>query len=64
LRVKQLIEFLEELPQDARVFLDDEDYPEVDGCYVVDPKEFNGDEEDKPPVNAVLLEVTYPTEPE
>lgn len=56
--VKQLMAFLANMPDDATVRLDDEGYPEVDGCYLMDPKEFEGDIEDAPPENTVLLEMT------
>lgn len=61
MKVSQLIEFLQRLPPEASIHLDDDQYPAVDGCYLADPIEFNGDTQDAPPPNVVLLEVTYPT---
>jgi hypothetical protein len=62
MRVRQLIEFLSKLPQDAQVHVDDEHqaaFPSVDGCYVPDKEEF-----DELPSNVVVLELTYPKEDE
>jgi len=54
MKVKQLIEMLQKQSPDAKVYLDTENYPSVDGVY--NPVDFNGDEEDAPPINSVLLE--------
>lgn len=59
MRVRQLIDFLSRQPPEALVFVDDEGYPEVDGCYLADKAEFEGDAEDAPPLNAVILELTH-----
>jgi hypothetical protein len=65
MKVRKLIEFLQDLPQDAHVHLDDAEYPEVDGCFIPDPEEYADIEAaDKPPLDVVLLEVTYPKEKE
>ena len=53
--VQQLIELLKTRPQDAQVHIDDEGYPSVTG--VVREAVFEGDEEDTPPTNSVLLEI-------
>jgi hypothetical protein len=58
MKVKQLIEILTALNPDAAVHIDIDDYPTVDGAY--SPEDYSGDEEDRPPTDAVLLEISYP----
>jgi|GraSoiStandDraft_1057264.scaffolds.fasta_scaffold00114_23 hypothetical protein len=58
MKVRQLIEMLQNCNQDAEVRLDDDTYPAVDGCYPFNLDEFDGDAEDAPPENTVLLEIT------
>lgn len=52
--VKELIEELKKWPEDAQVCMDDDTYPKITGCGI--PDGFDGDEEDAPPRNTVLLE--------
>ena len=56
--VERLIHLLRDLPGDALVYVDIEDYPSVDGAYAPDPD--LGPED--APRHAVLLEVIYPVE--
>jgi hypothetical protein len=54
--VKELRAVLSEMPEDAMVKIDEDGYLDVIGCYT--PSEvFDGDPEDAPPANIVLLEL-------
>jgi hypothetical protein len=54
---KELVELLKDLPDNAQVRIDDDTYPEVTEVILSDDMEFDGDPEDAPPKNTILLQL-------